>query len=66
MDVIIWEEVDAHHLLTESPIGVRRVQQDSLVFPNQFGDMSPLATSKSLEDEEEDEGKREVLEEVEA
>ena len=66
MDLILWVEVDTNFLLTESPVNVHGVQHNSLSLPSKFGNMSPLATSKPLKDEDEDEGKREIIEEVEA
>ena len=66
MDLILRVEVDTDLLLTESPVDVHGVQQNRLVLPSEFGDLTPLAASKSLEDEEKDEGKREIIEEVEA
>jgi len=66
MDLVVRVEVDTNLLLAESPTSVHGVQQNALVLPNEFGDVSPLATSKPLEDEEEDESEREVLEEAEA
>ena len=66
MDFIFWVEIDTNFLLTESPASVHGVQQNRLVLPSEFGDMSPLAGSKSLEDEDKDEDKRDIVEKVEA
>ena len=66
MNLILWVEVDSDLLLAKSTVDVHGVQQNRLVLPSEFGDMSPLAGSKSLEDEEKDEGKRDIVEKVEA
>ena len=66
MNLILWVEVDSNLFLTESPVDVHGVQQNRLVLPSEFGDLTPLAASKSLEDEEKEESERDIIEEVEA
>jgi len=60
MDLVLWVEGDTD-LLAESPVNLHGVQRNSSIFPSEFGNMAPLATAKSLEDEKEDEGKRDVI-----
>jgi len=66
MHLIIRIEVDTHLLLAESPISVSGVQRNDVVLRSEFGDVSPLAVPKPLEDDEEDERKREILEKTKA
>jgi len=66
MDLILWVEVDTDLFLTESPVDAHGVQQNGPVVRSEFGDIPPLATSKSLEDEEKDEGEGEIPKEAKA
>ena len=66
MDLIFRVEVDTNSLPTEGPVEVHRMQRNGLILPSEFRDMPPLTASKSLQDEEEDESKSDIVEEVEA
>ena len=52
MNHIFRVKVDVNLVLAKGPVRVDGVQQDGVIFRGEFWNVSPLAPSKSLEDEE--------------
>jgi len=66
MNFVLWEIVDTDLVPAKSPIGIDGVQQNGVVLRAKLRNPSPLTTSESLQDKEQDEHKRKILEEAEA